>query len=450
MPTSCTPQRNFQMTTKTLKNTSNATNQQKGIDLSLPENIFDIKEFTIVSHIEALKRIASDSDGTSSKNLMYNSNTSSSCLPMLFNVNVRNNNNSSLSSDIEPSQNQYKHSPSHDWTVDPAFLPGKLQQESKFGNLTIEEVRSQSPSTSDHVKNKQEPVSSIGGRILIKGRRKSLKSGKKKSGKKKNSASNQVSALPKVSKDYDSILPSQAIDGLSALCSSVVIHSKNSNDVRHKKCQETLKHKLPSSNSILSRKNSIVNKSSDQSQKLSVTNNKQSIASTSLNNALAEYNKRNPSMCQSVQIQPKKKSSSNTKEETTTQPRKIYLSEKQSGVISDAGTMYPCAPPATPTAEQARKYNYVPSLHDIRAQRSFRQRLQFIESKVSKKEKKKEDENLKQEQVTKREKRLDMKRRQRLEIYALNKVMTDLEQDMFHQFMSSDKDKADPCSSTSV
>ena len=45
---------------------------------------------------------------------------------------------------------------------------------------------------------------------------------------------------------------------------------------------------------------------------------------------------------------------------------KVYLSEKQSGKLQELGMDLPCAPPATPAPEMYEKYEYVPSMADIR------------------------------------------------------------------------------------
>ena len=48
---------------------------------------------------------------------------------------------------------------------------------------------------------------------------------------------------------------------------------------------------------------------------------------------------------------------------------KVYLSERQSDFVKINGVDVPCAPPATPTPEQLRRYEYVPSMFDIRVSR---------------------------------------------------------------------------------
>ncbi|XP_046559249.1 uncharacterized protein LOC124268255 [Haliotis rubra] len=113
---------------------------------------------------------------------------------------------------------------------------------------------------------------------------------------------------------------------------------------------------------------------------------------------------------------------------------KVYLSEKHSGVIKDEGLEMPCAPPATPTAEQLRRYEYVPSLTDVRSQRAVRQKLQVMERKEHQKEEKKKEEQAKIDKMLQKDKESELRRRQRQEIYALNKIMTELEHRRFMEF----------------
>ena len=46
--------------------------------------------------------------------------------------------------------------------------------------------------------------------------------------------------------------------------------------------------------------------------------------------------------------------------------KKVFLSEKQSNALKDCGKLMPCAPPTSPTPEQMQKFEYVPSLGDLR------------------------------------------------------------------------------------
>ncbi|KAK7486048.1 hypothetical protein BaRGS_00022657 [Batillaria attramentaria] len=112
---------------------------------------------------------------------------------------------------------------------------------------------------------------------------------------------------------------------------------------------------------------------------------------------------------------------------------KVFLSEKQSKSLRECGVLVPGAPPATPTPEYRQKFDIIPSL----AQRHMRQRLEGISKsdQTLKKLEKKREEQMKLEKTYMREKVLEMKRRQRSEIYALNRIMTDLEYSHFEQFV---------------
>ncbi|CAL1543681.1 unnamed protein product [Lymnaea stagnalis] len=162
------------------------------------------------------------------------------------------------------------------------------------------------------------------------------------------------------------------------------------------------------------------------------SSSKLSAARISLNNAAMEYSKRSSSFSGQAQ---RRKSVPVGKEDIKT--TKVFLSEKQSGVIFDCGMPIPCAPPATPTPEVLKKTEYVPSLQDIRAQRMVREKLQTIEDQAMTTEKKKIEQSLKIDRKSMQEKRMELKRIQRLQIYALNKVMTDLEYKNFVMFMRS-------------
>lgn len=114
---------------------------------------------------------------------------------------------------------------------------------------------------------------------------------------------------------------------------------------------------------------------------------------------------------------------------------KVFLSEKQSRSLRECGVLVPCAPPATPTPEHRQKFDIIPSLTDVRAQRHMRQRLEGISKTDTKKAERRHEEHMRQEKLTLREKVAETKRRQRQEIYALNKVMTDLEYSHFESFV---------------
>lgn len=120
--------------------------------------------------------------------------------------------------------------------------------------------------------------------------------------------------------------------------------------------------------------------------------------------------------------------------DNTTKVTKIFLSDKHSGTVKDCGIEIPCAPPATPTPEQLRKVEYIPSLNDIRSQRAVKVKLQVLEKEAQKKLEKQREEKEKVDKQNKKIMEKDLKHQQRLEIYALNKVMTELENSRFKEF----------------
>lgn len=111
--------------------------------------------------------------------------------------------------------------------------------------------------------------------------------------------------------------------------------------------------------------------------------------------------------------------------------KKIYLSETQSGKISGI----PCAPPSTPTVDEIKKVEFIPSLKDVKSQRAVKARLTNLGNKVRAEEQRKKEKALKEEQKRTYGAILQLKQRQRAEIYALNKVMTELENENFRKFM---------------
>ncbi|ELT94353.1 hypothetical protein CAPTEDRAFT_221287 [Capitella teleta] len=113
---------------------------------------------------------------------------------------------------------------------------------------------------------------------------------------------------------------------------------------------------------------------------------------------------------------------------------KVFLSDKQSGMLKELGLEVPCAPPATPMPVLQEQYEYIASLNDIRSQRALKTQLDLMEKEVKQKEKMEHEENAKQEKQNMKEKEKIKRKRQRLEIYALNKKMTDLEHSNFQQF----------------
>ncbi|KAL9970978.1 hypothetical protein ACROYT_G023450 [Oculina patagonica] len=111
--------------------------------------------------------------------------------------------------------------------------------------------------------------------------------------------------------------------------------------------------------------------------------------------------------------------------------KKIYLSDAHSGMI----TGIPCAPPCTPTVDELKKVEYIPSLTDVKSQRAIKSRLVTLGNKVRAEEQRKKEKASKEEQKRAYGAILQLKQRQRAEIYALNKVMTELENDNFKKFM---------------
>lgn len=111
--------------------------------------------------------------------------------------------------------------------------------------------------------------------------------------------------------------------------------------------------------------------------------------------------------------------------------KKVYLSETHSGMI----TGIPCAPPSTPTVDELQKVEYIPSLTDVKSQRAVKSRLINLGNKLRAEEQEKKEKALKEEQRRAYGEILQLKQRQRAEIYALNKVMTELENENFRKFM---------------
>ncbi|KAK3587307.1 hypothetical protein CHS0354_011288 [Potamilus streckersoni] len=114
--------------------------------------------------------------------------------------------------------------------------------------------------------------------------------------------------------------------------------------------------------------------------------------------------------------------------------RKVFLSEKQSGSIKESGMEIPCAPPVTPMPDMLKKYEYIPSMNDIRAQRAVKLKLQIMENHTRQRSEKKKEEYAKVEKQQLKDKERSIKAQQRMEIYALNKEMTELENRRFQEF----------------
>ncbi|KAI8796269.1 hypothetical protein BgiBS90_004036 [Biomphalaria glabrata] len=215
------------------------------------------------------------------------------------------------------------------------------------------------------------------------------------------------SKMNKLNRKNAEVFHKERLDAFSALCKGISLHDKNIHSNYGKSFP--LSHQSKSSKQPLSQvssNNTVTSGDSESRQSAEV---------------LSNYGQRRKSMSREVG------------KKTT----KVFLSEKQSGVITDCGMCVPCAPPATPTPEQLKRTEYVPSLQDIKAQRLVRQRLHIIEENECKRERKKQETQNLGFQKTMVEMRQDLKKMQRREIYALNKVMTDLENYNFQQFMDN-------------
>ncbi|XP_052226898.1 uncharacterized protein LOC127841824 isoform X2 [Dreissena polymorpha] len=81
-----------------------------------------------------------------------------------------------------------------------------------------------------------------------------------------------------------------------------------------------------------------------------------------------------------------------------------------------------------------RRHEYVPSMSDIRSQRAVKSRLQALEKDATKKREKQKESNVKNEKQLQKDREKQLKIRQRREIYALNKIMTELENKRFMEF----------------
>ncbi|XP_059146096.1 uncharacterized protein LOC131933330 [Physella acuta] len=195
---------------------------------------------------------------------------------------------------------------------------------------------------------------------------------------------------------------SSQCEDLTALCSGITIVDKNTTSEKKTLCNPQTKPPI----------------------------DRLSAARLSLNSAAVEYGKKSTAAVE-------KAHNRRFMGKDDARSTKVYLSEKQSGILSDCGMTVPCAPPATPTTEQLKKIEYIPSLKDVRSQRLVQRKLQTIEDRAAKKEKKKLEDEVKIDKMSIRDRKIALKKTQRQEIYALNKVMTDLENQKFIDFMES-------------
>ncbi|XP_065842703.1 uncharacterized protein [Oscarella lobularis] len=130
---------------------------------------------------------------------------------------------------------------------------------------------------------------------------------------------------------------------------------------------------------------------------------------------------------------PQQSKSSSTREKAGSCRVKIYQSERQSEMMIGI----PAAPPATPTPDHLLRFEYVSCLSDIRSQRLVKARLNRLEQRAAEVEQRKEEAlrlSLKRHEL---KSKAAQKMQQRAEIYALNRVMTELEQANFDEYSSS-------------
>lgn len=130
----------------------------------------------------------------------------------------------------------------------------------------------------------------------------------------------------------------------------------------------------------------------------------------------------------------------NNKKKTSNRITRIFLSEKQSSSMRDnGGKLFPCPPPCSPTPEMLKNVEYVPSLSDLRSQRAIKNRLSTLEKDAKERRQRRLEEAKKQEKQLQRDHVAMKKHRQRQEMYALNKVMTELELKNFEAFCQTMK-----------
>ncbi|KAK2192820.1 hypothetical protein NP493_22g05053 [Ridgeia piscesae] len=113
---------------------------------------------------------------------------------------------------------------------------------------------------------------------------------------------------------------------------------------------------------------------------------------------------------------------------------KVFWSEAQTLNQNQLGMTFPGAPPCTPTPEVARHYEYVASMTDIRAQRALRAHLDAIDVIQKRKAERDKEMKRKREKTYQKTLQIETKKKQRSQIYALNKLMTEMEHKLFTEF----------------
>lgn len=114
-----------------------------------------------------------------------------------------------------------------------------------------------------------------------------------------------------------------------------------------------------------------------------------------------------------------------------TRIRKVYYSEAQSQMRAGI----PCAPPATPLNDILIAMEIVPCMADIKSQQAIKAKLKNIEIQRQKANEKIRDRFLKDEKKREKQEKESIRQQRRAEIYALNKIMTELEHNKFLQCM---------------
>jgi len=114
---------------------------------------------------------------------------------------------------------------------------------------------------------------------------------------------------------------------------------------------------------------------------------------------------------------------------------KIYHSNKQTcDVRLEGGVSLPGAPPATPRDSYAKYVDYVPAMSDIRSQRQLRNTLASLEQKQKAKAERLLMAAKDADAERRKEAALRLKTTQRREIYILNEIMEEMENQNFRQF----------------
>ncbi|XP_065061067.1 uncharacterized protein LOC135688236 isoform X2 [Rhopilema esculentum] len=113
---------------------------------------------------------------------------------------------------------------------------------------------------------------------------------------------------------------------------------------------------------------------------------------------------------------------------------KVYLSEKRSGTLMGV----PAVPPATPCSGFYEEIEWVPSMSDMKSKRLVTSKLAGLVSKQAKRENEeritREQKQLQEEKQRNKEMLLKIKQRQRAEIYALNKILTEVENATYEKY----------------